>query len=438
METNTFLKVLKKGWSVILISLITGLLLGLLVAKLTYKEKYITSNYSSLTFRYTESVSIDYNEIISINNIERVKKITKSLETGNKVSTYKYVEITDISIMDMGGYFNILCNMDSFNVGTDYKYSDSAAKGFLKHLCLVILLTDEEIASYEESSINGHEVFNKFDKEFYEANSLDENSKLNIIYSDPQSITLNKNRKTLYYTLWITIPGFVFVGLSILLLFVFRNNLDNKIIHNYDNENIFRTPFHKKIFVESAKNFKNVKSLCMASILLGFVMISKFIPIPSGFGNLGINFAFIFLSVACMMYGPSFALLVGFLCDIIGYIIKPNGMFFIGYTIQSMFACFCYGMCLYKTHITFSKCLIARFFVNFVANVLIGGISWGIISDFNVNQTLVYMATISLPKNLVYLLPQSLVIYIVIKALSKPLSLMGFIDSEIADNISFF
>ena len=121
-----------------------------------------------------------------------------------------------------------------------------------------------------------------------------------------------------------------------------------------------------------------------------------------------------------------------------GFIIKPDGMFFIGYTLQSMLACFFYSLCLYKTHITFTRTLISRVLVNFVCNVFVGSLCYAFILGFDFQALLTYIVTISFPKNLLYLIPQSLVLYFVIKSVSIPLSKMGLIDSEIAENISFF
>ena len=49
-----------------------------------------------------------------------------------------------------------------------------------------------------------------------------------------------------------------------------------------------------------------------------------------------------------------------------------------------------------------------------------------------------YMLTISLPKNIVYLLPQSLLLFFVLKAIANPLYHMNLIDEKVKANFSFF
>ena len=184
--------------------------------------------------------------------------------------------------------------------------------------------------------------------------------------------------------------------------------------------------------------FKDIKSLVMIAILLSLVMVCKFIPIPSGFGELGLGFSFLFLSVACMLFGPYPALVIGILSDVLGYMVRPDGPFFIGYTIQAMVACFAYALCFHKTYVTFTRCLVARVIVNFLCNVIIGTISRAIMYSMGYDAFMTYLLTVSLPKNIIYLLPQSLLLFFVLKAVSMPLYHMNLMDERISTNFSFF
>jgi len=433
-----YLICLKKGWLIILILSIIGILTGLIIADKTYHKKYEEITYSVLNFRYKNDLKINYNEIISENNINRAKKITKSLETGNKVSTYQYVDIKNIKIENNSDHYTIYADKESFNVSKDGTYSDSAAKGFLKHLALLILITDEEIEQYNNSDIKGHPVFDNFDKEYYENNSLDENKALIINYSNPDAIKLNKDDKIRYDSIWISSSFGIMLIISLIFIYIFIDKLDLNIKKEYDNENIYKHPFHKKIFKESFEAFKNVKTMVLMALLLGCVIICKFIPIPSGFGELGIGFSYLFLSTASMIFGPIPSLFIGATSDILGYLIRPDGDFFIGYTIQAMVACFTYALCFHKTYITFTRCLIARVIVNFLCNVIIGSISRAIMLGLSYDAFMTYVITLSLPKNIIYLLPQSLLLFFVLKAIANPLYHMNLIDERVKANFSFF
>lgn len=429
---------LKKGWLIVLILFIIGLLTGFIIANKTYHDPYLEKNYVVLDFNYKEEISFDYHDIIKEENINRCKKITKSLETGKGVSTYQYVEIDDISIDKKDTGYQILADMDSFNVGKDYAYNDAAAKGFLKHLTLLVFITDEEIEEYNSSDLMGHKVFEKFDNDYYKANSLDENNKINILYSNPDAGILNQQAEIRYYLIWCLSSLFVGILIALIFIFIFIDKLDLNVKKEYDNVNVYKTPFHASFFRNSLKAFKDVKSLVLIATLLGLVMICKFIPIPSGFGQLGLGLGYLFLSIACMLFGPVPSLVIGILSDVIGYLIRPEGMFFIGYTFQAALACFFYALCFHKTYITFTRCLVARVLVNFVCNVIVGTLCYAIISDLSFDAAMTYLLTVSLPKNIVYLLPQSLLLYMVLRAVAMPLYHLNLVDEKIAVSYSFF
>lgn len=434
-----YLICLKKGWLIILIFLIIGSLTGLVIADRTFHKPYEENNYVTLNFKYTSNEGINLDSIKSEENIQRCKNITKSLETGNKVSTYQYVKIKEIKVEKKSGYFTLFANLEAFNVGKNGEYNDSAAKGFLKHLTILPYISDEEIEEYNNSDIKGHQVFDKFDKEFYTNNSLDSEGKLFKYFANPNAIKLNKEAKTRYFLVWILSSFGVALLTSLIFIFIYIDKLDISLVKEYDNNEIFRTPFHKKFWLDSKNTFKDLKKLVLISALLALALVSKFIPIPSGFGDLGLGFGYLFLAIACMVGGPVPALMIGAISDIVGFFIASrSGAFFIGYTFQAMLACFAYGLLFYKSHITFSKVLLSRVFVNFICNVIIGSICRGIVYDLGKEGTITLMLTESLPKNLVYLLPQSLLLFFVIKAVTIPMAQMTIINHDIAKSVSFF
>ena len=75
-------------------------------------------------------------------------------------------------------------------------------------------------------------------------------------------------------------------------------------------------------------------------------------------------------------------------------------------------------------------------FVTWNVNGLRACITKGFNDYFNAYIT--YVLAISLPKNLVYLLPQSILLFVALKALSRPLASAGLIDTKIKDHITIF
>lgn len=207
--------------------------------------------------------------------------------------------------------------------------------------------------------------------------------------------------------------GFV---ISFVIYFVYYKRHPESSIYIYDNENIFSTPFHKNYWKKAYDSVRKLKifDMCLIALLFALQMVVKLFKIPSGFSNLGLGITFLVFATICMLYGPFWGLFVGFFSDILGYVLVPNptgATFFIGYSIQAMLTGFVYGFFLYKTDITFSKAFLCRLIVNILLNGVLGAFLWGYVSDFPLPATITYMVTITLPKNIIYLFPQSILLY---------------------------
>ncbi|MBO5542871.1 MAG: hypothetical protein J5936_05460, partial [Acholeplasmatales bacterium] len=142
-----FLKALTKGYLIIIILSIIGLLTSLLVTNFVVKDETMIK----FSFRYTIDLNLNANDIISKENIDKVKNVSISYYTGSKISTYKYVEIENISIEeDSKNTYTIYVNKSAFNLQDkegNVNYNDTAAKGFLKHL-VIISLPEELYTEY--------------------------------------------------------------------------------------------------------------------------------------------------------------------------------------------------------------------------------------------------------------------------------------------------
>lgn len=230
--------------------------------------------------------------------------------------------------------------------------------------------------------------------------------------------------------------GFLLIFISILSVILVKKEVSFSEIE--DNHKIYKSVFHFSYWKQASGFMRSVKNLCLISLLFGMMLLCKLIPIPSGFGSLGIGFTYLFFATISLIYGPLCGLFIGFCSDTIGYFIHPSGMFFFGYTLDAMLSGFIYGICFYKKRITFANCLAARFFVNIFVNVGLGCLWWKILYQLDFDAYITYMTLTSLPKNVLYLLPQSLLLFIVFKAVSKPLASFGLIENVVSENVKLF
>lgn len=269
-------------------------------------------------------------------------------------------------------------------------------------------------------------------------------SVLKIAGEENEIIFSNKNdivERQKYINRWTF--SFAFTGVALLIELIVCVFLYNKqkeeIKYVYDNETMFATCFHKKYWKLSINPFVKVKDITVIAMLFALMLASKMLPLPSGFGDLGISFTYLFFAIICMIYGPVYGFVVGVFSDIIGFFM-PNGggIFNLGYTLQAALTGVIYGLFLFKTKITFTKVLTARIIVNFIMNVIYGSFLYIFVYYVDDTMTLTrylelvksYALLLSLPKNIIYLLPQSLLLYYVIKVTLPIFARYHLIDKD--------
>lgn len=121
---------------------------------------------------------------------------------------------------------------------------------------------------------------------------------------------------------------------------------------------------------ESSVEIKNVKSMTGSAMLIALDVILASVRIVVS-NILEISFAFLALAVAGMLYGPVMGGMVGAIGDVIGYLIKPNGPFFIGFTISRFLSGFIFGLFLYKKKITLKRVIAACLFETVINNFIL-------------------------------------------------------------------
>ena len=206
----------------------------------------------------------------------------------------------------------------------------------------------------------------------------------------------------------------------------------------YDNKFFYKTPFYKSYWKSSMKFLNNTKKIVTIAMLFALMMVCKIFALPSGFSNLGISLTYLFSSIIGLIYGPIAGLTIGFFSDFLGYFLfdKSGQAFYIGYSIQAMLAGFTYGLFFYKTKITFTKCFFSRLIVNLLLNVVWGSICLGDIMNYDYETIKIYALIIALPKNLIYLIPQSILLFVFLKFIIPILYRSNYISKSVKESIS--
>lgn len=134
-----------------------------------------------------------------------------------------------------------------------------------------------------------------------------------------------------------------------------------------------------KQFVESAKEFKHIKSIVMAALLVALHTVLAFFVSFQVTPTLRISLSFLTNVMTGCLFGPVMGFLCGGVGDIIQFILKPVGPFFPGWTFNAALAGLIYGCFFYNKFPTkafdvkfFVRCVLVLTFDTLLVNVFFG------------------------------------------------------------------
>ncbi len=321
-----------------------------------------------------------------------------------KFETEEKIEIEDLITLDK---LNIVINSSS-------KYSSLDSNTLLDDYEII---NDNNIYTIKCSKKYYQDSFSKTNKKMISSSkkfiqTLLEQSisqdKINYLYD---SIIIETNTFNPYLG-----GSIVLIILSIITIVIEVITRKKIVLNDQNTISIFQTNYWKE-----AKEFvSNPKKIATLAMLFSLLLISKMIKIPSGFSTLGLGFGFIFFSIIGHLFGPIAGLIIGFFSDILGFFLfDTSGYgFFFGYVLQAMISGFLHGLILYKKNPSFFRLFILRLLISLICNIIIGSICQGIVANYTFDQTITYMLIAVIPKNIIYLIPQTIVLYFLFKALN--------------------
>ena len=121
---------------------------------------------------------------------------------------------------------------------------------------------------------------------------------------------------------------------------------------------------------ESVKEIKNLNSLCGVSMLAALNAVLHFTTVFVT-STLRIGVASVTIGIAGLLYGPWLTGLVGVGADIIKYLLRPEGVYFFGFTFNEFLIGVIYGAFFYKQKITFRRVSFARTVHTILINLML-------------------------------------------------------------------
>ncbi len=182
------------------------------------------------------------------------------------------------------------------------------------------------------------------------------------------------------------------------------------------------TLLHRSYWKAAVADLYSTRNLVFAALMVAMARVLALIPsIPIAHTRL--SFSFPARAMCALVCGPVAGMVYGFVEDILGFILQPTGEFFFGYTISTMAGMLVYALCFYRRRVTVVRIVAANVVVNIFVNAMLGALWTTMLRGGGYFGWFVP----SLTKNLITIIPKSLVLYFFFQAMLPILGRIGVI-----------
>ncbi len=137
------------------------------------------------------------------------------------------------------------------------------------------------------------------------------------------------------------------------------------------NQTLFPHPFSKAYWKTAASELKSTKMLVITALLIALRVALKPLAIPLGNPQLSIQTAMLATALGAMIFGPVVAIPAAIVSDTIGFMIFPNGDYFLPFVLTEIASTMIYALCLYRTKVSATRVILARFLICFFVNMIL-------------------------------------------------------------------
>lgn len=188
---------------------------------------------------------------------------------------------------------------------------------------------------------------------------------------------------------------------------------------------LYKTPFSPSYWRQAAGELKSLKTLLLASFFIAIRVALKTVYIPVA-DNLNVYVGFIANALSGAVCGPVIALMSGAVCDLLGWLIAPQGAFYPLFTLIEMIGSLIYSLWLYKAPITLGRLFGAKASVNLLVNIICEPIALSLMYSKGI---IVYIIP-RIVKNVILLPAEVFVLALFFSAMLVPLIKLGAISKD--------
>ena len=195
---------------------------------------------------------------------------------------------------------------------------------------------------------------------------------------------------------------------------------------------LYDTPFSKEYWVQAASEFKNLRVLIFAALMIALRVALKSLSIPIA-ANLRINIAFFINAYGAMVFGPVVAIAAAAVSDTLGCLLFPSGPYFFPFVLTEIAGSLIFALFLYRTKITTLKVTLSRFCIDFFVNIVLNTPIMMLYYQMILGRNYAIFDLMRIVKNLVMFPIDSVLLVLFLRVVVPPTRKLGYFVSDIED-----
>lgn len=140
--------------------------------------------------------------------------------------------------------------------------------------------------------------------------------------------------------------------------------------HKQKSTALYPHPFSKGYWRDAAAELKDTHMLVFAALMIALRLVMKQVSIPIT-PVLRINTAYFVNALGAMVFGPVMAIICAAITDVLGYIIRPDGVYFLPFILTEIGGSLIFALYLYRAKVTTTRVVLSRFTISLLINVVL-------------------------------------------------------------------
>ena len=195
---------------------------------------------------------------------------------------------------------------------------------------------------------------------------------------------------------------------------------------------LYDTPFSKEYWREAVSEFKNLRVLLFAALMIALRVALKSVSIPIA-ANLRINIAFFINAYGAMVFGPVVAIAAAAVSDTLGCLLFPSGPYFFPFIFTEIAGSLIFALFLYRTKVTTLRVTLSRFCIDFFVNIVLNTPIMWLYYQMVLGRNYAIFDAMRVVKNLVMFPIESVLLVLFLRVVIPPTRKLGYMVSDIED-----